>query len=567
VDREPRDVAHVLTRISDLLVVRGANRFQAKAYRTAARAVRELTAADLRARVRSGRLADVRGIGPSTAAVITELVDTGESSLLERLRAETPPGLIDVLRIPGLTLEQVQRFHAELGIDSLESLEQTALDGRLGRLPRIGPKTVERILRGIAQVRHTSTLTRYPEAAAEAERVRATVAAHPDVDQATIAGSVRRYADVVADIDVVAVCRGDPTAVAAAFARGAPPDADGAVRVRFVDGVTLDLTCVAPERFAAALWRATGSADHVAQVAAHAARRGLPIAGDSEQALYAALGLAYIEPELREGTGEVDAARTGRLPSLVTPADIRGVLHAHSTYSDGRATIDAMAAGARARGWRYLGISDHSRSAFYAGGMRPDAVVAQHEEIDRLNAASTDGFRILKGIEADILPDGTVDQGSAPLDRFDYVIASIHSRFSMDRARMTARVLRALDNPYVRILGHPTGRLLLTREPYDIDLDAVLAKAAALGVAVELNADPNRLDLSWRWCQAAKRAGATVVIGPDAHSVDGLDYMALGVAMARKGWLEPSDIMNTRDADTALVSAARSRRAPRRPRS
>ena len=283
----------------------------------------------------------------------------------------------------------------------------------------------------------------------------------------------------------------------------------------------------------------------------------IPVA--DEVALYDALDLAYIEPELREGRGELDAAARRALPSLVAYGDIKGVLHCHSQYSDGKATIAEMAAAAKARGWSYIGISDHSESAFYAGGVSREALIAQHEEIDRINE-TLDGIKVLKGIEADILADGRVDYDEEILERLDFVIASVHSRFAMDRAAMTERVLKALDNPHLTILGHPTGRLLLTREPYPIDMDAVLEKAAELGVAVELNADPHRLDIDWHHCRAAKERGVTVAIGPDAHSTAGLDCTELGVGIARKGWLEPSDVLNTWDAG-AVVERARARRA------
>jgi DNA polymerase (family 10) len=341
-----------------------------------------------------------------------------------------------------------------------------------------------------------------------------------------------------------------------------------------VDGTLLDLHCVPPERFAIALWRATGSAEHETEVLERAAARGLRVADDvlratdgaiipvaDERELYERMGLEWVAPEMREGRGEVAAAAHGGLPRLVEPGDIRGVLHCHSQYSDGRATIAEMAEAAHARGWTYLGVSDHSQSAFYAGGLSRDAVLAQHEEIDRVNAELGGRVRVLKGIEADILPCGRVDYDEEVLKRFDYVIASIHSRFGMDERQMTDRVLKALDDPRVTILGHPTGRLLLTREPYALDLDAVLDKAAEVGAAVELNADPHRLDLDWRLLRGAKTRGVMVEIGPDAHSTHGLDNVEIGVGMARKGWLEAHDVLNAQSADDVLRHAARRREA------
>jgi DNA polymerase (family 10) len=416
----------------------------------------------------------------------------------------------------------------------------------------------------------------YPRALAESELVLGAVRAHPAVERATLAGSLRRRSEIVRDIDVVASCSESPEHVAAELARmpgvqEAEHRGSGAIAIRFVDGTVLDVHCVEPDCFAVALWRATGSGAHESEMQARAVSLGLTLAGDelrdasgsriavpSEHALYEALGLAYIEPELREGRGEIAAAQARTLPTLLQPRDIKGVLHCHSDYSDGKATIAEMAEAARALGWTYIGITDHSQSAFYAGGLKPDEVLAQHEEIDRLNSSDL-GVLVLKGVEADILADGEIDYDAELLDRFDYVIASVHSRFSMNREAMTQRVLRALDDPHVTILGHPTGRLLLSREAYAIDIEAVLEKAADNGVAVEINADPHRLDLDWRHCQLAKSLGCSFEIGPDAHSTRGLANTSFGVGVARKGWLEASDVINALSAD-AILRRLRSRR-------
>lgn len=573
---DPRTIAYTLNQIADFLELNGSNRFKSVAYRNAARAVLELDTDDVRPLLRSGELAAVRGVGPAILSVITDLAENGESRYLEQLRARTPEGLVEMLRIPRLGIAKIHTIHDALGVESVDELEEAAHDGRLAALPRFGPRTAERILRGIATMRRRSAYELAHRAWTEARRLCASVERHPGVVRAMVAGSLRRRCEVVRDIDVVAACQESPARVAASVARApgvreATGVGTGSVGLRYVDGTRLHLHCVSPDRFAVALWRATGSAAHERDVRSHAASRGIVIEGDElvvdgrarlvpdEVAFYEALGLSYIEPELREGTGEVPAAAAGRLPSLVTARDIRGVLHCHSEWSDGTTSITELALAARARGWEYLGISDHSQAAFYAGGMSPDAVRAQHDEIDRVNAELTD-IRVLKGIEADILPDGRVDYDAAVLDRFDYVIASVHSRFGMDRETMTARVLRALDDPHVTVLGHPTGRLLLTREPYALDIDAVLEKAATVGVAVELNADPYRLDLDWHHCQRAKQRGCTIAIGPDAHSVRGLDAVEGGIDVARKGWLEPRDVLNSRRVDE-VVRRARRRRA------
>jgi DNA polymerase (family 10) len=561
---DPRSVAHALSQISDFLELHEANRFRSAAYRNAARAILGIQTDDLGTALRSGELAALKGIGPATLSTIRELVESGESRYLEQLRSETPDGLIAMLRIPGLGSAKIQAIHKGLGVSTVDELEQAALSGRLATLPRFGSGTAAKILKGIAYLRETGAYMLYPRALAESERLLAAVRQHAGVARAEIAGSVRRRVEVVRDIDIVAACPESPAAVAADFA-SAPgvreaKGSDGTIVIRYVDGTVLHLHCVTPDHFAIALWRATGSETHEREVVARAAERGLRFANDElrnaageripvadEHALYDAVGLEYIEPELREGLGEIAAASAHTLPSLIAVGDVKGVLHCHSRYSDGKATIAEMAAAALAMGWSYIGITDHSQSAFYAGGLKPDEVLAQHEEIDRLNAAGT-GVRVFKGVEADILVDGRIDYEPELLDRFDFVIASVHSRFSLDGAKMTERVLRALDDPHVTILGHPTGRLLLSREGYALDMPAVLAKAGERGVSVEINADPHRLDLDWRNCQLAKSVGCSFEIGPDAHSTNGLANMAFGVGIARKGWLEATDVINAKSA-------------------
>jgi DNA polymerase (family 10) len=532
---------------------------------------------DLTPLLRSGELARVRGLGPATLAVVRDLAESGESRYLEQLREAMPEGLLELMRVPGLSSEKIQKLHTELGIASLTDLESAALDGRLTKLKGMGPKTAKKILSGIAFVREAGVLALYHHAMVEAQGLLAAVQSHPDVAAAEIAGSLRRRREVAGDVDIVASCTRDPGRVAQSFCRlpGVAAATTGAtassVSLRFVSGTKLDLYCVSPDAYGAALLRATGSAEHVDAMRQHFGARGLRLDGDmlvdarggaipcpDEAALYAAGGLAWIPPELREGMGEVQAAGASALPRLVEGSDLRGVLHCHTTYSDGQATVAEMADAARAKGWTYLGISDHSQAAFYASGVSRERMLDQFDEIDALNAANSD-FRVLKGVEADILADGRLDYDAELLARFDFVIASIHSRFKMDGAAITERVLRAMDDPHMTILAHPTGRLLLSRKPYDLDVEAVLEKAAAVGVAVEVNADPKRLDLDWRYLKRARELGVTISIGPDAHSPRGLDWTELGVAMARKGWLEASNVLNSRDA-AAVVEFARRRR-------
>ena len=573
---DPRTAAHILTQLAAYLQLRGEDRFRSRAYERAARTIATLDTDDLGALDREGRLAEVPGVGPAVLSVLRELITTGESRYLERLRADIPPGLLELLRVPGLATQKIHLLHSELGVDSVEALETAALDGRLAKLKGFGPKTAQRILKGIGFMRAAGTRSLHHRGVAQARALLAAVRAHPDVDRAELAGSVRRHGETIGDADVVAVCR-DPRAVASSFANApgvqSVTGADTASpRLTYVDGARLDLHCVSDADYAVALWRATGSEAHVRQVSELLSQRGYSLDGNivrdargvavsisDEQQLYALAGLACIPPEMREAHGEVARAEAGEIPELLALSDIRGAIHCHSTWSDGKATIAEMARASRDRGWSYIGITDHSQAAFYAGGLKPDRVLAQHEEIDALNAESPD-FRILKGVECDILADGTLDYDQALLDRFDFVVASVHSRFSMDLTTMTDRVLRALDDPHLTVLGHPTGRLLLSRDAYAIDMHAVIAKAGDVGAAVEINADPQRLDLDWRLIPEALSHGVTLEIGPDAHSTTGLDNMAFGVGIARKGGVEASQVLNAWSANEVL-DFARARRA------
>ena len=571
-----RSAAHALNQIATLLELHGEDRFSVRAMHLAARAVSGAGDRALDEAVHDGSI-DRTAFSPVALEVLNDLVESNGSALLERLQEETPEGLLEMLRVPGLGPARIRQIHDGLHIETLQDLEQSARDGSLAALPHFGDKTADKILKGIADMRATGAHVLWQHGQAEAQRMRNAIAAHPDVLHVEIAGSVRRRMELVRDIDLVAAVRGSPSVVAAAVAhmpgvRDVIGGGGRSVTLRFDDGVSLDLVCVRPEQFALALWRATGSTAHVQHLSDRASTLGFVLADDAlhdadgtvmpvmhERDLYTHLALSYCEPELREGAGEVEVAARNALPVLITAGDLAGALHCHSQYSDGGASIADMAAAALARGLGYLGISDHSQSNTYAGGLSRDAIRAQHAEIDALNSQyATDGvgFRVLKGIEADILPCGRVDYDAEFLDHFDFVIGSIHTRYGMNARQMTDRVMKALDDPHLTILGHPTGRLLLTREPYEIDLRAVIEKAGATGVAVELNADPHRLDIDWRACRIAAECGTMVSIGPDAHSPQGFANLELGVAIARKGWLSAANVLNTRDADQVLAFAA-----------
>ena len=573
---DSRTAAHTLTEIGSLLELSGGPRFKAKAFKRAAASVLELDADDLTPLIKSGELAKTPNVGPATLSVIKELIENGESTYLQRLLESTPRGLIQMARVPGLGIQKVNLIHQELGIETLEELEQAARDGRLAKLPKFGPKTAERILEGITFARDSGKRMLYHRALAHAFVLREGVAKHPDVIDAIIAGAVRRHDATVSDIDIVALCKGDPVEVARSFTQAKAVrqviDKGTRVCIRYIDDTRMDLWCCTPETAAITLWRATGSEDHVAELEAFAKKKGFALddatlrkpkgkAVDlgSESDFFTALGLDYLPPEIREGFGEIAAAADHSLPDLITSEDIKGALHCHSTYSDGGASIEDMANAARERGWKYIGITDHSQAAFYAGGMKRDKVLRQHEEIDELNA-SMKGFRILKGIECDILSSGDLDYGDNLLDEFEYIVGSVHSQFKMDRKSMTDRVLKAMDDPRLTILGHPTGRLLLSRDAYHIDVESIIAKAAENGTVLEHNCDPHRMDLDWRYCRMAKIMGVTIEIGPDAHSEAELDNVESGVGMARKAWLTSDDVLNAQPLKTVLATARRKRK-------
>ncbi|MDX2193309.1 MAG: DNA polymerase/3'-5' exonuclease PolX [Gemmatimonadales bacterium] len=570
---DKKAVASVLEQVASFMELKGDNPFRVRAVRTAARTIEGL-AVDLDAALADGQLAGTRGIGPATLQVITELVRTGRSSLLEELRGQVPPGLVEMLDISGLGVAKIRQIHETLGIDSIPELEAAAQDGRLAALPRFGQKTAENILKGIAFRRKASAFRLFHHAAEEAEMLAAALATLPGVLAVHVAGEVRRRLEVVQEVSLVVVADVAPSELFERLAQlpGVSEFAgrdERSVTLRTAAGDRAQVIVTTPVNAGAVLAQATGCARHLEQLAAHAASRGLALTGAAlwrgsvfvptpdETAFYAALGLPCIAPELREGQDEVAAAAAGALPRLLERGDIRGFLHCHSTFSDGANTVEEMARAAQAAGYEYLGLTDHSRTAAYAGGLSIDDLQRQADEVDAVNARLGPGFRVLKGIESDILVDGALDYPDEVLARLDFVIGSIHGRFNLPKAEMTARVLRALEHPRLTILGHPTGRLLLSREPYAIDLDAVIAKAAETGVALEINADPHRLDLDWRMVRAARAAGALVSIGADAHNTAGIANVPYGVGIARKGWLRPEDVLNTRDVAGFLAVARR----------
>jgi len=554
-------VVRLLREVAALLEIQGENPFRVRAYENASRAVEGL-AEEPDELLEAGTLAEVRGIGPGLVAAIAEILKTGRLQLREDLAAQYPPGLLDLFRIGGLGPKKVRALHGDLGIGSIAELEQACRDGRVATLPGFGEKSQAGILQNLTALKKYQERHLVSEALPVAERLLEHLRGHPGVTAAEIAGSLRRRRETIGDLDLVcAVAADDREAVANHFERAPRVDrtiASGSTKVSVLlaGGFQSDLRMVEADEFATAFHHFTGSKEHNVEIRTRAKRRGLTVneygvfRGEdrlstlSEADLYQHLGLPWIPPELREGLGEIERAEEGSLPDLLDPSAIRGTFHVHTTWSDGRASLEEMAAGAADLGWEYLGIADHSRAAAYAGGLSVDQVRAQWRAIDDWNRQGSKPF-LFKGIECDILVDGALDYPDEILLGFDFVVASVHSRFGLPPAEMTRRLVRAVSHPCVTFLGHPTGRLLLAREGYDFDYDTVLDAAEAGGVLVELNANPHRLDIDWRTLRGWLARGCRTSIHPDAHSVAGLRDVDWGVAIARKAGTEARHVLNT----------------------
>jgi DNA polymerase (family 10) len=551
-------IADVLEEIAAHLEFRGENPFKVRAYQNGARVLRDLED-DLEGLVRSGDLRKKRGIGAALADKIATLVTTGRLPYLEELRAETPPELLSWTDIPGLGPKKARAIHEALGIVTVQSLEEAARAGRLRALRGMGPALESRVLEGLQRLKRRTRRVLVPVGHAAAARLRQELTRLPGVRRVEIAGEVRRGLEVVERIDAV-VSADSPAPVLEALAglsgvREVVALAEDRAELRLASDLPATLRAVSDPLFAGALLHSTGSEAHLEALRGRGLDLALPF--PDEAALYASLGLPWIPPELREDGTEVAAAARGELPRLIERADLRGVLHVHSDWSDGRLSIAEMAEAARLQGFAYLGLCDHSQSAGYAGGLSPARVLEQHAAIDAVNRGFDGAFRVLKGIEVDILPDGTLDYPDALLATFDVVVASVHSRFSLPEAEQTIRVLRALENPHVDVLGHPTGRLLLTRDPYPIDLPKVMEAAAERGVAIEVNGHPNRLDLDWRPLRTGLGMGMLTSIDPDAHTAEELQGVTWAIQVARKGWCTAEQALGTWPLPRLLEHLAR----------
>lgn len=567
-----REIAELFDEIANILELRSENRFKINAYRRAAQSLTALSR-EIEQVAAEGSLGDIPGIGRDLSAKIEEYLESGSMSYLVELRGGTPRILLDMLRIPGVGPKTAVLIYDELGIESLEELAAAAREHRLRGLPKIQARTEENILKGIEFLESAGERIPLGTAYPIASSFVSTLIELPAVEQATFAGSLRRMNESVGDIDIL-VSSNAPKAVINHFAHLALVDrilAEGKTKGSIItkDQIQVDLRVVPPESYGAALNYFTGSKEHNIRLREIAQQKSMKlseyglfritkrgterrIAGGQEPEIYEKLGLRYIPPEIREDSGEIEAAKKGTLPELVTLEDIRGDLHFHSDWSDGTASLEELVRAGKRKGYSYLIVSDHSKSLHIAHGLDEKRLRRQMEEIDRINSR-TRGFRLLKGSEVDILPDGSLDLGDATLSMLDVVIVAIHSNFKMKRAEMTERVVRALENPHAHILAHPTGRLIGEREAYAIDMDAVIAAAADTGAAIEINAHPSRLDLDSRMARRAAEAGVHVSIGTDTHNpLFEMDYMTYGVGTARRGWLEKSDVLNTRTARSLL---------------
>jgi len=555
---DKKEVAAVLEEIALLLELAGENPFKVRAFEAGGRAVLTFPG-DLAAALDSGELSRVKGIGKSLAGVIAELLSRGEASLYRELKDKTSPGLLELLRVPGLGPRKARVLFDALHISSLGELEYACRENRLVALPGFGAKSQEKIKAGLASLKRYDGLFRLGDLLPLADSLAARWRRVPGILRLEVAGPVRRRLEVAGAIDLV-VATDHPHQVLAELEKvvglefvAAHP---GLAEATLPQGMPLKLTLAAPESFGAAWLAATGNVDHVHALEDLAREHHLELTPQGlwdsgvlqpsreEDDIYRRLGLPLMPPELREGAGEVEAGRLNRLPRLITPEDIRGCFHVHSYYSDGVNSLEELIGAAQQRGWSYLGLSDHSQSAYYAGGLKAADLERQRDEVEARRRQHPD-FTLFWGVESDILSDGSLDYPDETLAAFDFVIASIHSQFSLPREAMTTRILTALAHPCCTMLGHLSGRLLLAREPYAHDLEAILKFAGSHQVILEINASPYRLDLDWRWLRRARELGILISINPDAHSLEGLDDVNYGVMVARKGWLAPDDVLNT----------------------
>ncbi len=569
---DKKAVISILDEMGTLLELKGENPFKARAYHNASRAV-EGTTQDLDTLVESGEIHEVEGIGKSIADVISDLIKEGNSKTYADLRKGFPDGVLQMLRIQGLGPKKVKILFEKLKIKSVEELEKAARENKLADTPGFGEKTEQNILKGIEALRRRNDKSLYSKASRAAHSIFDLLVKETGVQRGEIAGSLRRKKEVIGDIDLILSAKpAFHQKLMDTFVHH--PDvqtilANGETKSSVVlkSGISCDLRIVSDEEFPFALNYFSGSKEHNVEMRSRARKYGWSlneygfstldatetrgkakrlVKCKDEKDIYEALDLDYVPPELRENMGEIEAAEKHALPALVDWADLKGTFHVHTTYSDGVNTLEQMADGAKNLGWKYLGIADHSKVAVYAEGLTEERVREQHKEIDALNKRMK-GFRIFKGTECDILANGDLDWSDAMLSSFEFVVASVHGSFNMSEKDMTKRIIKALKNKHVTMLGHPTGRLLLERDGYQVDMIQVINAASDYGKVIEINAHPMRLDLDWRLCKYAKEKKVMISINPDAHNVESLGDVAFGVGVARKGWLEKQEVLNARN--------------------
>ncbi len=533
--------------------------FRVQAYRKAAQSILE-TPVPVSEVVEQGRISGIPGVGKGIASTIETWVRDRDFSAVEELKARLPRGLDELLKIPGLGFKRIRALHTQLSVETLDDLQEAIRQGKLSGMRAFPRKFVDSLPRSLERVMSYRGKLLISAGLSRAEAMILQLASRGV--KARVTGQCRRFTEVIERIDILVECSGEdrekildslgePHAAIRNDTVAVPPSPGGPVT---------ELHLVPRERLSLRLLLTTGSDAHILALRKLASEmgaeigedeitlRGRPVSVSAEEDIYRLLGLQYLPPEVREGRdSELARARTNAVPALLEIGDIRGTIHNHTDRSDGVSSLPAMVRGAMERGYRWIGISDHSKSAYYASGLDEEAVALQHREISALGGELPE-ITIFRGIESDILADGSLDYPPEILRRFDFVIASIHSYMEMSRQAMTKRIIKALRNPFTTILAHPTGRLLLAREPYEVDMDAVLEEALKNRVAVELNANPMRLDLDWRLMDSFVTQGGIIAIGPDAHSVDGLDDMTYGVMIARKGFVTPQACLNTRDA-------------------
>jgi len=559
-------IAAILDEIGTFLELKGENPFRCQAYHNAARAIAQLEG-DLGEWIKQNRLTEIPGIGKDLAQKIETLYKTGRLEQYEELRREIPAGLLELLRVPGLGPKKAKALYDNLSIDSLSKLRQACQEGRVAKLRGFGEKTQQKILEGLAFLDKTGKRVLLAEAEYLADRICGELRKLKEIIRIQACGSLRRRKETVGDLDIL-VSSHHPKIVMDKFV--SLPEviqvtAHGETKSSVVleNGLNCDLRVVSDEQFPFALHYFTGSKEHNIAMRARAQQFGLKLNeyglegergtlhAKDEADIFHALKLDYIPPELRENTGEIEAAAEHRLPKLVEWKHLRGTFHCHTDWSDGRNSLEEMAEAARQLGWQYLGIADHSQSLGVARGLDPNRVRQQLAEIDRLNKKWKD-FRILKGTECDVLPDGRLDYPDELLEQFDYVVISVHSHFNMSKEEMTRRIVRAMQHPKVTMLGHATGRLLLRRDGYPLDLDQVLKVAAENKVMIEINGQPDRMELDWIHVKHAKSLGVTLVLNPDAHSTAELRYVRYALDVARRGWLEKTNVLNSRTLPQVL---------------